>query len=342
MLYLAELLIYNPETEYGVVADDLETVHPSGIAVTKSASGVAFDINKQTGFQYKLSSVKFYIRKVNSPVGIIKAHLYLATIAPNPDYRIPTGVSLAESEAIAIEDLPTSMTLKEFNFYEPNKYIMTSRIWYIIVIQVESATLINATNRVEVALDTTDVTHYHNETSYANGSWCWNSSRDGIFYVYGEYFCSCNGQFNPTKTCLIKAIRSIIPEANSDYWRAGQVTGNWREASRIMPRNLPHIAVRFSNERVWGTYDTPETTNMQTGYRFNLFIFHSNCMEDGYDKAHYAYHVADRIKTGLFGNPSPIGWDIEMLSCNEVEPVAGAHRISRVVIGGRISIERVD
>jgi len=81
---------------------------------------------------------------------------------------------------------------------------------------------------------------------------------------------------------------------------------------------------------------------MEAGYRFSLFIFHSNCMEDGYDKAHYAYHIADRIKTKLFPNPSPIGWDMEMLSCNEVEPTAGAHRISRVIIEGQINIQRID
>jgi len=145
-----------------------------------------------------------------------------------------------------------------------------------------------------------------------------------------------SGQFNETKNALKSQLESIIPEAT--------VTGNWRDVNKLISRtrNLPVISVRFIKERIWSPYDTPDISEMEADYHFSLFIFHSNCMESGYDKAHYAYNLADRIKNGLFPNPPVIGWDIEMVSCREIEPAGGAHRISRVVIEGRINIQRID
>jgi len=343
---MAELLFYVPETEFSSLYRKLERVHPSAVVGESSASGTPFDINKPEGQQYKLYSAKFYISKFGSPIGTIKAHLYLATHPPgNPIYRIPTGSSLAESEAKAIEDLPISpdYQLIEFQFYYPNQYIMTSRTWYVIVLEVEVGSTVDGTNHVRVALDDTDVTHINNETFYHTSDWKWDSVRDGIICVYGEFYCNTCGKFNETKNCIKKAIESAIPEATSDYWRPGMVSGNWRDSIKDIVRNLPYINVRISPVSLWDVYDrrVPDTGSI-ADHHISIHVFHSNCKEDGQEKGKYAQDVASRIMDYFTVQPPPVGFDTSELRARESEPSGGAHRISRVIIDGTIQIKRID
>lgn len=144
-----------------------------------------------------------------------------------------------------------------------------------------------------------------------------------------------SGQFNETKKSLMDAIEVIAPEC--------MVTGNWRVGIKELARHLPFVSVRFTDERVWGPYDTPDTSEMEGSYRFSIHIFHSNCAIDtGHEKGWNAQYLADRIKSGLYPNPPVVGWDVELFSCRESEPSRGARRVSRVIIKGAIHIQRVD
>lgn len=336
---MTELLAYAPETEYVSVEDDLEYVFPHVGVGEKSASGTAFYIDKPSGLTYKLYSAKFYISKYGNPTGTIKAHLYVGKVASNPAYHIPDGNSVAESEAINIEDLTTSLTLTEFIFYLEEQYVMTSQTWYVIVIQVESGSTVDTNNYVKVGLDTMSVDHVFNETSYytnATNPWGWNSARDGIFYVYGYFYCDCNGKFNETKICLIDAVKSAVDEAT--------VEGNWRQNIASIVRSLPFVTVRMKDV-LSDVYDRNigETSDGSIAhYPFSLFIFHSNCMESGEEKGKYAQDVADRIISYLANQPSVVGFDIEALTARESEAEGGYHRISRVIIEGQINIKRID
>lgn len=342
-------MFYVPETEFGSLYRKLERVHPSAVAGESSASGTPFDINKPEGLQYKLYSAKFYIRKYGTPTGTLKAHFYLATHPPaNPAYRIPTGSSLAESEAKAIEDLTSNYQLVEFKFFYPNRYIMTSRTWYVIVLEVETGSVVDGSNYVRVALDDTAVDHVNNETFYHTSAWKWDSVRDGIAYVYGEFYCNSCGKFNETKNCIKDAIQSAIPETAEDGWRPGMVTGNWRSDIKNMVRKLPFISVRVSPVNLWDVYDraVPSATDGGPGsladYHVSIHVFHSNCNEDGEERGKYAQDVASRIIDYFTVQPPPVGFDTPQLAARESEPARGANRISRVIIEGTIQIKRID
>lgn len=173
------------------------------------------------------------------------------------------------------------------------------------------------------------------------------------------------GRFNATKTQLIQAIRTAIPEANpvcttvASAGDFGEVSGNWREDIKKLARRLPFISVRISPGNIWDVYDRDigEANPLQRGslvnYRFSIHVFHSNCNCDSYsgtpadyrygcEKGMFAQGVADRIVDYLIPQPSPVGFDIDTVSIRESEPSRGAHRVSRVIIEGRIQIKRID
>jgi len=168
------------------------------------------------------------------------------------------------------------------------------------------------------------------------------------------------GRFNATKTALISAIRTAIPEANpvcTTVWGFGEVSGNWREDIRKLANRLPFISVRISPGSIWDIYDRDvgEASPLERGslvnYRFTLHVFHSNCNCDSYGVADYRYGcekgmfaqgVADRIIDYLVPQPSPVGFDIMDVTVRESEPARGGHRVSRVIIEGTIQIKRID
>ena len=144
------------------------------------------------------------------------------------------------------------------------------------------------------------------------------------------------GKFNETKKSLISAVSTAIPEAT--------VEGNWRQLEQHIARNLPFITVRMKDvlSDVYDRNIGEASAGSIAHYPFSLFIFHSNCMESGEEKGKYAQDVADRIKSYLVAQPSPIGFDIDEFNSRESEPERGGHRISRVIVEGSIHIKRID
>ena len=77
----------------------LKTVHPSTGPTLYSAVYQAFKVNGLSGKKYKLKRIVFWLKKVNTPTGYLKACLYNMTGNRMSDAK-PSGSPLAESELV--------------------------------------------------------------------------------------------------------------------------------------------------------------------------------------------------------------------------------------------------
>jgi len=164
------------------------------------------------------------------------------------------------------------------------------------------------------------------------------------------------GKFNEVKKSIKNSLKLAIPEANGvrSATSGGFVSGNWRDDIHMMSRRLPFISVRISPVNLWDVYDRDiGETDMGSiaDYWISIHVFHSNCRSESYDddpthecyeceKGKFAQDVADRIESYLLRNM--IGFDVDNFTTRESEPSRGAHRISRVIIEGRIQVKRID
>jgi len=109
--------------------------------------------------------------------------------------------------------------------------------------------------------------------------------------------------------------------------------------------NLPFVSVRFSPATLWDVYDRDVGDASSRGsiadYNFSAHVFQSNCYESGEEKGKYAQDVADIIISHLIST-TPVGWDVDRVTSRESEPTRGSHRISRVIVEGRLEITRID
>jgi len=114
----------------------------------------------------------------------------------------------------------------------------------------------------------------------------------------------------------------------------------------MLARNLPLLSVRVGPELWTDVYDRRIGYDSLFGtlgsHAFSIHIFHSNCYEADEEKGKYAQNVASRVIDCLTQSPSPIGSDIYDITSRESEPSRGGHRISRIIIEGRIHIKRID
>lgn len=168
-----------PET-YNNSDESIQAVHPSG-TTAPSAQGQCFLTPLISS--YKLTSVKFYMRKIGSPIGILKARLYLMTGTYGSSGK-PTGSPLASSDAVAMENIPTSNTLIEFIFSGNQQYSLSKSTMYSIDVEAESATTLNTSNYINLRYYGLSK-HDGNRFSYASNTWT-AYSPDMNFYVYGE------------------------------------------------------------------------------------------------------------------------------------------------------------
>lgn len=145
------------------------------------------------------------------------------------------------------------------------------------------------------------------------------------------------GWFSEIKEEFKGHLRSCIVEAT--------VTGDWRVDTHTFARNLPFLSVRIGPELWTNVYDRNIGSvgyGALADYAFSIHCFHSNCYEDGEEKGKYAQDLASRIIDCLTTQESPVGADIHDITARESEPSRGAHRISRVIIEGRIHVKRID
>ena len=151
--------------------------HPSAGAAV-SAAGQSFQVS---GIVI-IDTASFYLRKLGSPTGTMKAYLY----AHSGNYGatgVPTGAALAVSDALDVETLTTTYTLINFTLTSP--YTATTGN-YVIALQKENDGVVDAANSVYLGDDSSAPTHSGNMVYYNNGAWSHVAARDIIFYIYAN------------------------------------------------------------------------------------------------------------------------------------------------------------
>ena len=114
----------------------LKTVHPSTGPTLNSAVYQAFNVNGLSGQKYKLKKIVFYLKKVNTPTGYLKACLYNMAGNRMSDAK-PTGSPLATSELVNIANLGDWYAIN-FVFVGSEQYLMTTDQEFCIAVLVAS------------------------------------------------------------------------------------------------------------------------------------------------------------------------------------------------------------
>jgi len=155
-------------------------LHPSSSG-TQSARGNSFTC----GTTCKITSAKFYLKKVGSPTGNAHAVLYAHTGTYGTNSK-PTGSPLATSEDFDVSTLTASYQLITFTFTGAQQYEMQASTYYCIVYENPTAGTMGGGNSVFFGSDNTSPTHDGNACYFWFSAWQSSSTRDSIFYVYGE------------------------------------------------------------------------------------------------------------------------------------------------------------
>jgi hypothetical protein len=140
-----------------------------------------------------LTSCKFYLKKVGSPVGNLAAILYAQT-GTYGSSDLPTGNVLATSVSVAMAGLSaSSFALFEFTF--DGTYTLTSGTAYVLVVYAADATTLDTTtNYILVGADESSPSHAGLGGGYDHGipGWWYSGTvvytpfYDLCFYVYGS------------------------------------------------------------------------------------------------------------------------------------------------------------
>jgi hypothetical protein len=126
---------------------------------------------------YSLTSIKFKIKKHNSPSGTCEVYLYSASS------QLPTGGILATSDGVDCSTLPAVSTNYEFIFSGANQYSMIDGNEYAFILSVGSG---NGSQYVEWQATGSGNAYADGQTVYWGGSsWGPYTNRDGTLYVYG-------------------------------------------------------------------------------------------------------------------------------------------------------------
>ena len=134
------------------------------------------------GTAAKLTSCKFYLKKLGSPTGTVTARLYSHSGTYGTS-SVP-GTLLATSDAFNVSTLTTNFTLATFIFSGSQQYTMSANTKYVIVL-INDNDVVNIDNYIIFGLDATSPTHGGNSGYYRNSAWTPESGHDAIFYVYG-------------------------------------------------------------------------------------------------------------------------------------------------------------
>lgn len=158
----------------------LQTVHPSS-ELQRSSYGQTFKTSSNNA--YKISKVKFYLRKYGTPTGNLIVRLYAHT-GTFGSSGIPTGSSLANGSSFSIASLTTSYQLIEFTFSGTHQYLMELNTAYCIQLEVADGVL-GSGNYVMVGADFSTASHEGNQVRYLYSAWAYETTKDTCFYLYG-------------------------------------------------------------------------------------------------------------------------------------------------------------
>ncbi len=132
-----------------------------------------------------LDSCQFYMKKAGTPTGTITAKIYASTGTLGSTAK-PTGAALATSTAFSVSTLTTSYALTTLTFPTASRITLAANTVYILVIEGTGISG-DASNRVDIGIDTTSPTHAGNSSTSSDGStWSADATIDVCFYIYGS------------------------------------------------------------------------------------------------------------------------------------------------------------
>lgn len=156
---------------------NLQAQHGSATALL-SAQGQAFTAPRTL----KLNNVRLWMKKVGSPICVIRVAVYDATGTVGVD-AVPTGSALRIAYGRTDVEFTTSYQLITFDLSSP--LTLTEGNDYVIVVYVDWAVTINTSNYIQVGYDVSSPTHAGNYCSYSNNVFTADSGKDLCFYMYG-------------------------------------------------------------------------------------------------------------------------------------------------------------
>ena len=198
----------------------IENAYESLIDSQDTYTGVVFPIYNSSGGAIDLGQTitstvpslllysYFYLQKSGNPTGFFTAKLYemSGTFGVN---GIPTGSAIATSDNVDISQIPTSLSVIEFNFNGINRIpLLGSNHHYVIVLDVSNTTS-DASNLLYVGENDSGGGAHPGNLVYKNfGSGSWDGSTyfsdDLVFFVYGiEINISVSDSINITESNTI-------------------------------------------------------------------------------------------------------------------------------------------
>ena len=133
----------------------------------------------------KITSAKFYLKKVGSPSGDMHAVLYTHDGTYGTS-SLPTGEPLSTSDDVAISGLTTEYQLITFAFSGAQQYEMSAATSYCITWENCTSGTMDDNNHPYIGEDRTSPTHGGNHMWWYSSAWAYINGWDCIFYVYGE------------------------------------------------------------------------------------------------------------------------------------------------------------
>lgn len=235
-------------TSYSTQNSDQAVYSGSVIGVSQSFTATAF----------RMSSVKFYLKKVGSPTGNVTVELrtHSGTLGTS---SIPTGVALAISNTLDITTLTTSYQLIEFTFPWYFQYLFTATN-FCVTVNYSGGDVSNCLN---VGYNSSSG-HGGNKATNTGGTWTAQSGHDC-------YFAVTNFTFTSSTTSAAKANMPTMTTSRDKsmvlYIAANSGTGG-------MPSILEgacslHYAKdgsAHSDCMSWGIKETAGTTPADIGY----------------------------------------------------------------------------
>jgi hypothetical protein len=127
-----------------------------------------------------LTNARWYLQKNSAPTGNATCKLYAANTGGGSGTHIPTGAALATSNTFDVTELFTTVdTLIDFEFED--EFLMSAATTYCIALEYSGG---DATNRVEVNVDTSAASHAGNFSTLTGSTWTAVSATDAVFFVY--------------------------------------------------------------------------------------------------------------------------------------------------------------
>lgn len=214
---MADLIDSYDESNYATFAAVREN-HPS--VASTSAIGQALT-NGAT--PYFLTSAKFYLKRIGTPDGDLRAVLYASsgTVGTN---AVPTGAALSTSDTIAASAVGTA-AFELITFTFDGTYKMLANTDYCIVCEGFDGTNWGASHKIAVGLDNTSPTHGGNYLRHNTGSWGADSGVDTIFYIYGNAALTLSGVTRDASGAILGSC-TVWLFKTSDKSFVGETTSN--------------------------------------------------------------------------------------------------------------------